>query len=70
MRIDEITWRHRNDFHWIGKCEHCGHTDRFGDGYADEFYCLNVVPSRHCEKCGLNSHGDKAAEIENEGDAA
>jgi hypothetical protein len=58
MRIVEITQRYRNDFHWIGECENCGHRERYGDGYADNFYCTRVVPSRHCEKCGMNSRGE------------
>lgn len=57
MRLKEITSQHRNDFHWIGECEHCGKTKRYGDGYADDFYCLRVIPARHCSECGLNSYG-------------
>lgn len=57
MRIEKITYRSRNDFHWIGLCEHCGHEQKYGDGYADGFYCLQVVPHRHCSKCDLNSYG-------------
>lgn len=60
MRIKEIISRYRNDFGWIGKCEHCEHEERYGDGYADEYYCLHVVPGRYCPQCGLNSHGNKA----------
>lgn len=56
MRIGEITWRHRNDFHWIGECS-CGHREKYGDGYDDQFYCTKVVPARHCPKCGLNEYG-------------
>lgn len=58
MRIHEITRRHRNDFHWIGECEHCGHKEHQGDGYADSFYCLTIVPHRHCSECGKNSYGE------------
>ncbi len=61
MRIKEITSRYRNDFHWKGECEHCQHVERYGDGYADEFYCLRVVPARHCPKCGRNSYGETEA---------
>lgn len=58
MRIHEITSRYRNDFHFVEKCEHCGHEQKRGDGYADEFYCLKVVPEGHfCEKCGVNTYG-------------
>ena len=60
MRIKEITWRHRNDFHYTAECEHCGNVDKYGDGYADNFYCTQVVPNRHCCDCGLNSYGREA----------
>lgn len=59
MRIKEITQRYHNDFHYIAECEHCGKSQRYGDGYADSFYCYQVVPNRHCEECGLNSYGEK-----------
>lgn len=58
MRIIEVTNRHRNDFHWVGQCEHCDHVEKYGDGYADNFYCTQVVPGRYCPECGRNSHGD------------
>ncbi len=54
MRIETITFRNHNDFHWIGVCNWCGHRERYQDGYADEFYCLRVVPERICPACGLN----------------
>lgn len=57
MRIVEITWQHRNDFHWIGQCEFCGHRERYGDGYADAFYQQRVVPDRKCVSCGQRSNG-------------
>jgi hypothetical protein len=58
MELVKITRRHRNDFHWIGRCRWCGHEERYGDGYADEFYCLKVVPHRHCSECGKNCYGE------------
>ena len=61
MRLDEITFRHRNDFHWIGQCESCGHRERYGDGYADAFYCQRVIPGRYCPACGRNSLGERHA---------
>ncbi len=63
MRIKEITFRHRNDFHWIGQCEFCGHTERYGDGYADAFYCLCVIPDRSCSNCGRRSAGPLPEDI-------
>ncbi len=59
MYIKEVTFRHRNDFHFIAKCEHCGFECSRGDGYADEYFCLKVVPGQPCLKCGLNSYGKK-----------
>lgn len=61
MRIKEVTWRHRNDFHFTAECEHCQHVAKYGDGYADHFYCTQVVPNRYCPECGKNSYGNKAA---------
>lgn len=58
MRIKEVTWRHRNDFRFTAECEHCQHVASYGDGYADHFYCTQVVPNRYCPECGLNSYGN------------
>ena len=52
MRIKEVTWRHRNDFHFITQCESCGYEYERRDGYADEYFCLHVVPGQACPKCG------------------
>lgn len=58
MHIKEITYRHRNDFHYLAKCEHCGHEVKYGDGYADDFYCTRVIPEgRFCPNCERNSYG-------------
>ena len=65
MRIKEITYRHRNDFHYIAECEHCGKEEIYGDGYADHFYCTRVVPEgRFCPSCERNSYGQTSAERE------
>lgn len=58
MHIQEITWRHRNDFHFICACRHCEHAFKRGDGYADEYFCRVVVPGQHCPKCGKNEDGE------------
>jgi hypothetical protein len=63
MRIVEILSRHRNDFSFICGCEHCGHQYRRGDGYADAYYCLRVVPGQHCPECGLNTYGEPRTAI-------
>lgn len=64
MRIETITFRSRNDFKFIASCRHCGKDSRHGDGYADEFYCVRVLPGRHCEHCGLNEAGEARPEDE------
>lgn len=58
MHIAEVTWRDRNDFHFVAFCRHCKQTSRWGDGYADAFYQTQVLPARHCPHCGLNEHGE------------
>lgn len=60
MYIKELLWRNRNDFGFICACEHCGHSFRRGDGYADAYFQQVVVPGQHCPECRTNSHGDKA----------
>jgi len=61
MELREVLSRHRNDFSWLGQCRHCAHIERYGDGYADAFYCQRVVPERHCPNCGLNCYGEMSA---------
>lgn len=56
MRIVEVTFRHRNDFHFNAACD-CGKTSKYRDGYADTFYQYRVFPARACPHCGLNEHG-------------
>lgn len=64
MFIKTITWRYRSDFHFIAKCEHCEYEHKRGDGYADEHFCLKVVPSQPCAECGKNSYGRTREEQE------
>jgi hypothetical protein len=61
MHIAKVTFRHRNDFHFIAACRHCEKTSKWGDGYADSFYQQKVFPARHCPHCGLNEAGEKSA---------
>lgn len=58
MRIKELTFRYKDDFHFIAHCRHCDKQSRHGDGYADVFYQTKVFPDRHCEHCGLNEFGE------------
>ena len=60
MRIKEITWRRHNDFGFIAMCAACGFEEAHDDGYADEQFCLGVVPAQHCPKCGLHARGEAA----------
>ena len=62
MHICEVTFRSRNDFHFIAFCRHCSKKSRHSDGYADAFYQECVFPARHCEHCGLNENGDSCGE--------
>jgi hypothetical protein len=60
---------HRNDFHFIAYCRHCGKRSRHGDGYADAMYQRCVFPARHCEHCGCDEYGNKQPDSDGEGDA-
>jgi hypothetical protein len=59
MHIIELTWRNKNDFHFIALCRHCDKQSRHRDGYADKFYQTQVFPARHCEHCGMNEYGEQ-----------
>lgn len=58
MKIQAITWAHRNDFHAVMECEHCGHTAKLTSGYNDGFYHERVIPAMHCASCGKNAAGE------------
>lgn len=58
MRIAAITWQMRNDFRWIGECEHCQHRAKMPAGYHDHFYHSKVIPSLKCPECGLSANDD------------
>lgn len=64
MHIERLTFRSRNDFHFVAGCRHCEKESRHGDGYADAFYQRRVFPDRCCEHCGLNEHGETAEQKE------
>lgn len=51
MKIKQILTQHRRDFTALYECEHCGETHK-GQGYDDENFHRNVIPSWPCEKCG------------------
>lgn len=63
MIITKETYRSRNDFKAIYKCDQCGH-EQEGWGYADGFFYGTVMPNAICPKCGKNSHGETEEELE------
>lgn len=64
MNIVQITYSNgRNDFKAIFQCPKCKH-EYEAWGYSDHnFYC-NVMPNAICPKCGRNSKGENAEELE------
>lgn len=59
MKIGRGFELHRNDFYCTYECEHCGaETDR-RSGYNDSFFHEQVIPAKHCDKCGKNRAGDQ-----------
>jgi len=56
MEIKEIKNQIRNDFTWIGECEHCGHTHKYTSGYDDNNYHDNVIPNMKCKVCHKSSN--------------
>lgn len=54
MIIVKETYRSRNDFKAVYKCELCGH-EQEGWGYSDGFFYGTVMPNAICPKCGKNS---------------
>ena len=57
MKIKEITWQMRNDFHAILECEHCGETQKLSSGYNDNYYHQKVLPSITCISCKKDRSG-------------
>jgi hypothetical protein len=57
MHIIEVTWRNRNDFHFVAYCRWCGERSRWHDGYADSYYQQEVLPARHCPHCDKDEAG-------------
>lgn len=52
MKIKEILSQHRRDFTATLECEHCGANERLGNGYDDDNFHRNVIPSIECSACG------------------
>ena len=57
MKIQRITFEHRNDFNAILECEHCAETSILTTGYHDSNYHVNVIPRFECKACGKNRAG-------------
>jgi len=62
MFIQKLTWRRRNDFHFVAMCRGCGKITAWGDGYADEDYHARVFPTRHCPALRVNEFGEKRSD--------
>lgn len=54
MKIKQITWRLRRDFHAIYECEHC-RSEQKGKGYDDSYFHTHVIPDMKCKNCGKTS---------------
>lgn len=63
MIVTKYTYSHRNDFKAIYKCDQCGH-EQEGWGYSDDFFYDTVLPNAICPKCGKNSKGETAEELQ------
>lgn len=57
MKIKEVTWQHRNDFHATLECEHCANEQELRTGYNDVYYHTKVLPSITCKSCKKNREG-------------
>lgn len=51
LDLIEKTWQHRNDFDGIYECNKCCKHTLIKDGYSDENYFRNVVPTFKCAWC-------------------
>lgn len=60
MKIQKITFEHRNDFYAILECEHCQATQELKNGYHDQNYHVNVMPTIKCKSCGKDRNGNLA----------
>lgn len=52
MKIKEMISQSRRDFTAMMECEFCGHTNKNGSGYDDNYYHSNVIPKMKCGSCG------------------
>ena len=62
MFIVKETYRSRNDFKAIFKCDKCGF-EKEGWGYSDEFFYGTVMPNAICPMCQMNSRGETAEQL-------
>lgn len=67
MKIKTITFEMGSDFKAILECEHCGHEQKLGSGYHDNFYHTHVIPAITCKGCGKNRSGELPQEATDEG---
>lgn len=60
MKIQKITFEHRNDFYAILECEHCQATQELKTGYNDGYYHNSVLPAIKCRACRKDRAGQTA----------
>lgn len=58
MRILKIISQHRRDFTAILICEHCDHKQDLKNGYDDDNYHRNMIPTIKCTSCGKTASED------------
>lgn len=57
MKIKEILSQHRRDMELLLVCEYCDHEVK-RDGYDDNFFHSQVIPSIKCKACGKAASDD------------
>ena len=55
MELIKITNQSRRDFDGILKCQFCGHEEVLNDGYDDNYYHTEVIPSFICPECNKST---------------
>ena len=57
MKIQKILSQHRRDFKAVYECESCG-AIKEGNGYDDDYFHSDVIPSMVCESCSATAGPD------------
>lgn len=56
MYLKNKTWQSRRDFTGTYACPHCGY-EHEGQGYDDDYFHHDVIPTMVCPKCGKTGGG-------------